>query len=459
MVSLKSERQYPPVAGAPVAPAKEVLFFAMPGTYPTSLPRKDRIEAKYEIGEVLMNVAVIGGGPAGLMAAEVLSTGGAAVTVYDRMPSVGRKFLLAGRGGLNLTHSEPFERFLTRYAEAAPCLRSAIEAFSPNDLRAWCEGLGQETFIGSSGRVFPKAMKASPLLRAWLKRLASSNVIFKLRHCWMGWDEDGQAVFSTPEGRGAIGADAFVLALGGASWPKLGSDGFWAGAVAEAGLAVSPLRPANCGFSADWSDHFGGRFEGEPLKGIELRFRTHKVRGEAVITRTGLEGGAIYALSALLRDALAVQGPALVHIDLRPEVQVDALAERFALPRGKQSLATFLRKSARLSPVAIGLLHEAMLRQGTPLAEMTTAALAQLVKSVPVELTEPASITRAISTAGGIAFGELTGDFMLCRRPGHFVAGEMLDWEAPTGGYLLQACFATGAAAGRGALEWLRAIE
>jgi uncharacterized flavoprotein (TIGR03862 family) len=307
--------------------------------------------------------------------------------------------------------------------------------------------------------VFPKAMTASPLLRAWLKRLGSSNVTFKLRHCWMGWDEDGQAVFSTPEGQVAIGADAFVLALGGASWPKLGSDGSWAGAVAEAGLAVSPLRPANCGFSAGWSEHFEGRFAGEPLKGIELRFRTHKVRGEAVITRTGLEGGAIYALSAVLRDALAVQVPALVHIDLRPEVQVDALAERFALPRAKQSLATFLRKAARLSPVAIGLLYEVTLRQGTPLADMTPAALAQLVKSVPVELTEPASITRAISTAGGIAFGGLTGDFMLRRRPGHFVAGEMLDWEAPTGGYLLQACFATGAAAGRGALEWLRAIK
>jgi uncharacterized flavoprotein (TIGR03862 family) len=400
-------------------------------------------------------VAVIGGGPAGLMAAEVAARGGAAVTVYERMPTVGRKFLLAGRGGLNLTHSEDLDAFIARYGAAAPHLRAAIDAFPPNTLRRWCEELGLETFVGSSGRVFPRSMKTSPLLRAWLRRLDAAGVGFKLRHRWMGWDAQGRHLFDTPEGPTAISADATVLALGGASWPQLGSDGAWVETVSEAGVGVAPLRPANCGFLVDWSDVFRSRFAGHPLKRLELAFGSHKMRGEAMVTETGLEGGGIYALSAPMRDAVIAGGTAILHIDLRPDVERTELEKRLAAPRAKQSLSTFLRKVAQLSPVAIGLLQEAAMASSQRLAGMTPAALAGLVKDVPVRLTGVAPITRAISTAGGIAFDEIDARFMLLRRPGVFVAGEMLDWEAPTGGYLLQACFATGAAAGHGALSWL----
>jgi uncharacterized flavoprotein (TIGR03862 family) len=401
-----------------------------------------------------INVAVIGGGPAGLMAAEVLTGGGAGVTVYDRMPSVGRKFLLAGRGGLNLTHSEELERLLGRYGAAQPGLRGGIEAFPPAALRAWCEGLGQPTFIGSSGRVFPQAMKASPLLRAWLRRLDAAGVTFKLQHRWAGWDDDGRLAFHKPEGRVIADADATVLALGGASWPKLGSDGGWVEPMAAAGIAVAPLQPANCGFVVGWSDIFRSRFAGQPLKRIELSFGAHRLRGEAIITQTGLEGGGIYALSVLLRDAIAASGEAILSIDLRPDMTGEELEKRLAAPRGKQSLSTFLRKAANLSPPEIGLLHEVTMSSGERLPARSRAALAALIKAVPVRLTGVAPIARAISTAGGVAFDELDDTFMLRQRPGVFVAGEMLDWEAPTGGYLLQACFATGAAAGRGVLEW-----
>jgi hypothetical protein len=400
-------------------------------------------------------IAVIGGGPAGLMAAEVAARGGAAVTVYERMPTVGRKFLLAGRGGLNLTHSEDLAGFLARYGAAEPMLRAAIESFPPSALRAWVEALGQETFVGSSGRVFPKAMKTSPLLRAWLRRLAADGVAFKLRHRWIGWDRQGRLLFATSDGEQAIDADAAILALGGASWPHLGSDGAWVDAFSGAGIGVTPLRPANSGFLVDWSDIFRSRFAGQPLKRVELAFGGRQVRGEAVVTRTGLEGGGIYAISAALREAIAASGEALLHIDLRPDVPHADVEAQLARPRAKQSTSNFLRKSVRLPPVAIGLLQEAAMASSQRLAAMPPSALAGLIKAVPVRLTGVAPIDRAISTAGGVAFDAIDESFMLRRRPGVFVAGEMLDWEAPTGGYLLQACFATGAAAARGALAWL----
>jgi uncharacterized flavoprotein (TIGR03862 family) len=386
------------------------------------------------------------------MAAEVLARGGARVTVYDRMPSVGRKFLLAGRGGLNLTHSEEVERLLGRYGDAEARLRPAIEALSPAALRAWCEGLGQETFVGSSGRVFPQAMKASPLLRAWLRRLDACGVAFKLRHHWRGWDADGRLQFESPEGRVVVDASATVLALGGASWPRLGSDGGWVDVLAEAGITVAPLRPANCGFVVQWSDVFRSRFEGQPLKRIGLSFGGQGVRGEAVITQTGLEGGGVYALSGALRDAIAAAGEAILQIDLRPDLTQAELERRLAAPRGKQSLSTFLRKAAKLSPAATGLLREADATSALP---SDPAALAARIKAVRIGLLEVGPIARAISSAGGVSFDEVDAHFMLRRRPGTFVAGEMLDWEAPTGGYLLQAAFATGTAAGTGALIWL----
>ena len=401
------------------------------------------------------NVAIIGAGPAGLMAADVLAAGGAAVTIYDRMPSAGRKFLLAGRGGLNLTHSEDFETFLTRYGAAAPHLRAAIEAFPPAATRAWSEGLHQPTFIGTSGRVFPKSFKTSPLLRSWLRRLGAAGVRFKQSHHWLGWDERGRALFMTPQGRATIEADATILALGGASWPRLGSDGGWAEVLTQAGVAVTPLKPANCGFLAGWSEVFRTRFQGQPLKRIELRFGDRAVRGEAIITQAGLEGGGIYALSAPLRDAIAARGEAVLHIALRPDASTAELQRRLEAPRQKQSFSTFLRKALNLWPPAIGLLHEVTLASPKRLPDMTPAALAKLINSVPVRLTGTAPIATAISTAGGIPFDELDEHFMLRRKPGVFAAGEMLDWEAPTGGYLLQASFATGAAAGRGVLDWL----
>jgi hypothetical protein len=400
-------------------------------------------------------IAIIGAGPAGLMAAEVLANGGASVTVYDAMPSVGRKFLMAGRGGLNLTHSEPLPQFLARYGNAMPHLKAAIEAFSPSALREWSEGLGQPTFVGSSGRIFPQAFKASPLLRAWLRRLDANGVQFALRHRWTGWDDDGHLLFETPGGQRAVDARAVVLALGGASWPRLGSDGSWAEALAAKDVTVSPLRPANCGFTVVWSDIFRDRFQGQPLKGIALSFGVHTVRGEAMITAAGIEGGAIYALSAPLREAVLDQGQATLHIALRPDLGRSDLAGRLAAPRAKQSFSNWLRKAAHLSPVGIGLLQESAIAAAVSLSSLPATELAGWINSVPVQLDGVAPIARAISTAGGIAFDELDDGFMVRRLPGIFAAGEMLDWEAPTGGYLLQASFATGAAAGRGVLRWL----
>jgi uncharacterized flavoprotein (TIGR03862 family) len=402
-----------------------------------------------------MDVAIIGAGPAGLMAAEVLAQGGARVTVYDAMPSAGRKFLMAGRGGLNLTHSEKLPQFLARYREAAPHLAAAIEAFPPDRLREWSEALGQPTFVGSSGRVFPKAFKASPLLRGWLRRLDAAGVQFLFRHRWTGWDECGSLLFRTPDGEHAVDTSATVLALGGASWPRLGSDGTWVEMLAAKGVAISPLRPANSGFTVAWSDVFRSRFEGQPLKGVALMFGPHVVRGDAIITRIGIEGGGIYALSAELREAIGSAGHVILHVALRPDLGPDELSARLAAPRGKQSLSNFLRKAAQLSPVGIGLLQEAAMVSGKSLSSLSAANLAELINAVPLRLDGTAPIARAISTAGGISFDELDADFMIRRLPGLFAAGEMLDWEAPTGGYLLQASFAPGAAVGRGARKWL----
>jgi len=402
-----------------------------------------------------MDAAIIGAGPAGLMAAEVLAQGGARVTVIDAMPSAGRKFLMAGRGGLNLTHSEALPVFLTRYREAAPRLKAAFEAFPPGRLREWSDALGQPTFVGSSGRVFPQTFKASPLLRAWLRRLAAAGVRFALRHRWTGWNHDGRLLFQTPDGPRTIDASATVLALGGASWPRLGSDGLWVDLLAARSVSISPLRPANCGFAVAWSEVFRERFEGQPLKGVALNFGRHTVRAEAIITRGGIEGGGIYALSAELRDAIARSGEATLHVALRPDLDAKVLITRLSAPRGKQSLANVLRKDAQLSPVAIGLVQEAAIASGRRLASLSPADLAHLINAVPIKLHGVAPIARAISTAGGIAFDELDADFMIRRLPGTFAAGEMLDWEAPTGGYLLQASFATGAAAGQGALKWI----
>jgi uncharacterized flavoprotein (TIGR03862 family) len=404
----------------------------------------------------MKDAAVIGAGPAGLMAAEVLAIAGTRVTVFDAMPSAGRKFLMAGRGGLNLTHSEPMAAFLARYREAAPKLEPAITAFPPDQLRAWSEALGQKTFIGSSGRVFPESFKASPLLRAWLRRLDSQGVQFVFRHRWVGWDDHGQLKFATGGGERVVEARATILALGGASWPRLGSDGSWAELLSAKGIVVSPLRPANCGFAVAWSDVFRDRFEGQPLKGAEFRYGDQAIRGEATITRTGIEGGAIYALSADLREAIAKSGEAELQIALRPDLDTGELAKRLSVPRGKQSLSNFLRKATNLSPVAIGLLQEATIASGQSLASLSPERLSALVNAVPITLTRVAPIARAISTAGGIAFDELDDVYMLRKLPGVFAAGEMLDWEAPTGGYLLQASFATGAAAGHGAVRWLK---
>jgi uncharacterized flavoprotein (TIGR03862 family) len=408
------------------------------------------------IDETQTQVAVIGAGPAGLMAAEVIAQGGAQVTIYDAMPSAGRKFLMAGRGGLNLTHSEDLAAFLPRYGAAVPHLTSVIEAFSPDTLRAWSESLGQPTFVGSSGRVFPQAFKASPLLRGWLRRLEGLGVQLNLRHRWTGWDGSGRLLFATPAAQRTVDAQATVLALGGASWPRLGSDGAWAETLTAKGVRIAPLRPANCGFTVAWSDIFRNRFEGQPLKGVALSFGSHTVRGEAMITRGGIEGGAVYALSSHLREAIIASGEAVLQVALRPDADAAELAARLEAPRGKQSLSTFLRKAAHLSPMAIGLMQEAAIASGASLASLSPASLAGLINAVPIGLNGVASIARSISTAGGISFAELNADFMIERLPGVFAAGEMLDWEAPTGGYLLQAAFATGAAAGRGLLKWLK---
>jgi uncharacterized flavoprotein (TIGR03862 family) len=358
--------------------------------------------------------------------------------VYDRMPSVGRKFLMAGRGGLNLTHSERFDDFLARYGAASAPLRPALEAFPPSALTAWANALGAETFTGSSGRIFPKAMKASPLLRAWLERLNRQDVRFRLRHDWRGWS-GGALRFHTPGGDVAEAHDVTVLALGGASWPRLGADGGWAALLQDKGVEIAPLRPANMGFNVGWSEIFRTRFAGRPLKNVTLHFGGRSARGDAMITRYGIEGGAVYALSSVLREALAAANPVTIDIDLRPDLSQQQIESRLVRPRGKESLANYLRKSLGLSPMETNLLRET----GTP---------PERLKSIALAITGHQPIARAISAAGGIAFDALDLTLMLNAIPGTYAVGEMLDWEAPTGGYLLQACFSTAVLAARAIL-------
>ncbi|MRI53976.1 TIGR03862 family flavoprotein [Methylobacterium sp. DB1607] len=395
-------------------------------------------------------IAVVGGGPAGLAAAERLAEAGRSVTVYERMPSVGRKLLIAGRGGLNLTHSEPLADFLARYAPVDPRLPAAVADYPPDALRAWCEGLGETTFVGSSGRVFPQSFKASPLLRAWLARLDALGVAIRTRHRLVGL-EDGALIFETPDGPQVVRPRSTLLALGGASWPRLGSDGAWVPLLERNGVTVAPLKPANVGFRVAWSAHFAQRFAGEPLKRLAAHIGGASARGEAVATADGIEGGVIYALSRPIREAVERDGTAELSLDLRPDLGAGALAARLARSRPGESLSTRLRKAASLSPAAIGLLREAHANALPPEAD----ALAAAIKAAPLRLVAPAPIARAISTAGGVTFAELDAHFMLRARPGLFLAGEMLDWEAPTGGYLLQAAFASGRAAAKGMLSWL----
>ena len=396
-------------------------------------------------------VHVIGAGPAGLMAAEQLAKAGLAVVVHDAMPSVGRKLLMAGRGGLNLTHSEGIDAFVGRYGAAAGSVGAWLDRFSPTHLIGWAEGLGQPVFTGSSGRVFPRAMKASPLLRAWLARLAGLGVEVRTRSRWSAFrrsDEGLEWVFDTPDGERIERPDAVVLAMGGASWPRLGSDGAWA-AMLE-GVAVEPFRPSNVGFDVAWSGVFADRFAGQPLKPLAMTFDGQTVRGEAIVTRYGIEGGAVYALSAALRDAIEREGTAVLTVDLRPDLSVEALAGRLARPHGKDSVTNWLRKAGGLSPVAVGLLREipGELPQGSD-------KLAKRIKAVRLTLTGVQGLARAISSAGGVRLDQLDEGLMLKTMPGVFVAGEMLDWEAPTGGYLLQASMASGATAADGVVRWL----
>jgi uncharacterized flavoprotein (TIGR03862 family) len=404
-------------------------------------------------------VAVIGGGPAGLMAAEMLSNANIKVDVYDAMPSVGRKFLLAGKGGMNLTHSEPANTFLSRYASHAPDLKPLLDGFNADALRLWVHGLGIDTFVGSSGRVFPKDMKAAPLLRAWLHRLRTAQVSFHRRHQWQGWVGDNikQLRFQTPDGERQVHADAVVLALGGGSWKKLGSTGAWLPLLADRGVAVNALKPSNCGFNVSWSPYFRGHFAGQPVKNVRLSLPVpgapgFNQAGEFVITEHGVEGGSIYALSALAREDIALQGFSDIYIDLAPDRSLAFLIGRLMQPRGKQSLGNYLRKRLHLDSVKIALLREAL-----TLADFDDpATLCTIIKQLPIRLVTTRPIDEAISTAGGISFEALDNQLMITTLPGIFCAGEMLDWEAPTGGYLLTACFASGRAAGLGALSWLQ---
>jgi uncharacterized flavoprotein (TIGR03862 family) len=397
-------------------------------------------------------VAVIGGGPAGLMAAEVLAQGGVRVEVYDAMPSVGRKFLMAGKGGMNITHAEPFEAFLSRYGTQRDRIEPLLRTFPPAALREWIHGLGIETFVGTSNRVFPADMKAAPLLRVWLHRLRENGVHFHARHRWYGWDEQGALRFSTADGERTVNADALVLALGGGSWPQLGSDGAWVSLLAQRGVAIAPLRPANCGFDVQWSAHFRERFAGEPLKSVAASFGDVRKQGECIITGHGIEGGLIYALSAALRDEIEHNGQATLHLDLLPDFSLQRVQTEVSHPRGSRSLSSHLQSRLGLKGVKANLLREAL--SAEQMHDM--ALLARTIKALPLRLIAARPLSEAISSAGGVAFAAMDEKLMLRELPGVFCAGEMLDWEAPTGGYLLTACFASGHAVGNGVLEWLQ---
>jgi uncharacterized flavoprotein (TIGR03862 family) len=399
------------------------------------------------------SVAIIGGGPAGLMVAELISQSGLKVDVYDAMPSVGRKFLIAGKGGLNITHSDPKDLFLTRYSSSSAYIKPMLDRFDAEALKTWVHDLGIQTFIGSSGRVFPAEMKAAPLLRAWLHRLRQSGVTFHVRHQWLGWDEtDPQALrFMSPQGEKEVKADAVVLALGGGSWPQLGSTGAWTALLAQQGVQIAPLMPSNCGFDVSWSEHFRDRFAGQPLKSVSATFNGFQQQGDAMITATGIEGSLIYALSAALRDEIAESGTATLTLDLAPGSSIETLISKFSQPRGKQSMANHLRKRLGIDGVKAGLLREAV-----PVADFNDPKkLCSVIKALPINLTATRPIAEAISSAGGVSFDAIDEHLMLRALPGVFCAGEMLDWEAPTGGYLLAACFASGRVAGEGVLKWL----
>lgn len=401
------------------------------------------------------SVAIIGGGPAGLMAAEVISAKGVKVDIYDSMPSLGRKFLMAGKSGLNLTHSEPFEQFVARYGERRTRIEPMLKKFGPDELRDWAHGLKIETFVGTSGRVFPVGMKASPLLRAWLKRLDDLGVQVHFRHRWKGdiavGDGGLSLGFNSPDGDVTAKADAVVLALGGGSWSRLGSDGAWVPWLREAGAQVDPLRPSNCGFDVAWSPHFRERYEGHPVKSVVLSFGSFRQQGEFIITKEGVEGGLIYSASALLRDEIDAQGRAVMLLDLAPDRSHEWIAERLSRPRGSRSMASHLEKAAGIKGVKAGLLREFVSKDDF----MSIEPLAHFIKNLPVPLIATRPLDEAISSAGGVKFESLDESLMLKSMTGVFCAGEMLDWEAPTGGYLLTACFASGYTAGQGVLNWL----
>ncbi|MFP5418040.1 MAG: TIGR03862 family flavoprotein [Gammaproteobacteria bacterium] len=407
----------------------------------------------------MSTVAVIGGGPAGLMAAEVIAQAGVQVDLYDAMPSVGRKFLLAGVGGMNITHAEPFESFLSRYGSRTAAIRPLLEAFAPDVLRDWIQGLGVETFVGSSGRVFPRDMKAAPLLRAWLHRLREAGVRFHVRHRWTGWSDSGALRFATPEGETAIRADAAVLALGGGSWAKLGSNGAWVPLLAGRGVEVAPLLPSNSGFevAGGWSEHLRSRFVGQPLKTVALRFtdatgHSHERKGELMLSDTGIEGSLVYALSAALRDTIAARASVTVELDLMPDKSQARVITEVAHPRGARSVSSHLQSRVGIKGAKMALLNELLSKA----ERQDSHALAHAIKSLPLTLLAPRPLDEAISSAGGVRFEALDRHLMLRNWPGVFCAGEMLDWEAPTGGYLLTACFASGRAAGQGALNYLK---
>jgi uncharacterized flavoprotein (TIGR03862 family) len=395
---------------------------------------------------------VIGGGPAGLMAAEALADSGVGVELFDAMPSVGRKFLLAGKGGLNLTHSEPMPAFVQRYGARAPQVATWLDALSPQALREWAAALGIATFVGSSGRVFPQDLKAAPLLRAWLHRLRERGVVFHMRHRWLGWTADGALRFTSPQGERRIQAAAIVLALGGASWQRLGSDGAWVPWLKEQGVEVAPLRPSNCGFEIAWSEHLRQRFAGAPIKPVALRFEGFERQGEFVLSDYGIEGSLVYAASASLRDAIERDGQATLTLDLLPAFDAERVAREVAHPRGSRSLSSHLKSRLGLAGAKMALLHEVLPRE----ALADPKRLAAAIKALPLTVTAPRPIDEAISSAGGVRLEALDTQLMLAARPGVFCAGEMLDWEAPTGGYLLQAALASGRMAGQGAARWLR---